>query len=394
MAAKSVLKSSVSVVFAFALGTALLAPGTAAAQERDHRGPARMERIERSAPPAMPRAMPSVSQAPSWQSRGPAANPQPAWNGRPAWSNGGAVASQMPQPSRVPGNPGGWNGRPAWSGGGDRERGDRGNGAYPAGQPTFGGPTWSRGSQAPQGNTTPSWGSRNPTYVDPSRGRPRWIGVPGGRGNDGQGNGGGRPGDTVDHTNDHGASWSKDRQGRWYRDTGWQWRQDGRGQWYRDHGDNWGRNNNGQWYRNGWGANTSRDGRRGGGGWNNNGWGYNNGYSNGYSQGYNNGARAWDREGWRRDNRYDWYGWRNRHRNVFSLGFYYAPWQDYSYSRLSIGVVLGEPFYAERYWIADPYAYRLPPAYGPYRWVRYYDDALLVDIYTGEVVDAIYDIFY
>jgi hypothetical protein len=36
----------------------------------------------------------------------------------------------------------------------------------------------------------------------------------------------------------------------------------------------------------------------------------------------------------------------------------------------------------------------LPPAYGPYRWVRYYNDALLVDIYTGRVVDTVYDIFW
>ena len=41
-----------------------------------------------------------------------------------------------------------------------------------------------------------------------------------------------------------------------------------------------------------------------------------------------------------------------------------------------------------------PYDYRLPEAYGPYRWVRYYNDALLVDIYTGEVVDTVYDIFW
>jgi len=87
-------------------------------------------------------------------------------------------------------------------------------------------------------------------------------------------------------------------------------------------------------------------------------------------------------------------GWRNRHRSTFSLGIYYAPWSDYSYSRFGIGVTIGAPFYDQRYWITDPYAYRLPPADGPYRWVRYYDDALLVDIYSGEVVDAIYDVFY
>ena len=59
-----------------------------------------------------------------------------------------------------------------------------------------------------------------------------------------------------------------------------------------------------------------------------------------------------------------------------------------------MGVYLDSLFYSNRYWIGDPYYYRLPPAYGPYRWVRYYDDALLVDIYSGEVVDVIYDVFW
>ena len=38
--------------------------------------------------------------------------------------------------------------------------------------------------------------------------------------------------------------------------------------------------------------------------------------------------------------------------------------------------------------------YRLPPAYGGTRWIRYYNDALLVDTYSGEVIDVIYDIFW
>jgi hypothetical protein len=51
-------------------------------------------------------------------------------------------------------------------------------------------------------------------------------------------------------------------------------------------------------------------------------------------------------------------------------------------------------FYGSNYWINDPWQYRLPPVYGPYRWVRYYDDVLLVDVYSGEVVDVIYDFFW
>ena len=101
----------------------------------------------------------------------------------------------------------------------------------------------------------------------------------------------------------------------------------------------------------------------------------------------------WDRD-WRRDNRYNWQGWRDSHRDVYRLGRYYPPYRDYAYRRLGIGFFLDGGFFGSSYWIGDPWMYRLPPAYGPYRWVRYYDDALLVDTYTGEVVDVIYDVFW
>ena len=55
----------------------------------------------------------------------------------------------------------------------------------------------------------------------------------------------------------------------------------------------------------------------------------------------------------------------------------------WGYRRFSIGFSLCPSYYDSNYWLNDPWQYRLPPAYGPYRWVRYYDDALLVNIYTG-----------
>ena len=73
---------------------------------------------------------------------------------------------------------------------------------------------------------------------------------------------------------------------------------------------------------------------------------------------------------------------------------YYSPYRNHRYTRFSIGFSLGSLFYSNRYWINDPWQYRLPEVYGPYRWVRYYDDALLVNIYTGEVVDVIYSFFW
>jgi len=103
---------------------------------------------------------------------------------------------------------------------------------------------------------------------------------------------------------------------------------------------------------------------------------------------------SWDRD-WRRDQRYDWQRYRQTHRHIYRGPRYYAPrgW-DYGYRRFSIGISLWSGLYADRYWIDDPWYYRLPPAYGTLRWVRYYDDALLVDIRTGYVVDVIHDFFW
>lgn len=103
--------------------------------------------------------------------------------------------------------------------------------------------------------------------------------------------------------------------------------------------------------------------------------------------------RNWNRN-WRQDNRYDWHSWRNANRQHYRPGRYYAPYRNYHYRRLSIGFYLDNLFFSSRYWIDDPWSYRLPDAYGPYRWVRYYDDALLVDIYSGEVIDVIHDFFW
>src|SRR3546814_5391454 len=89
------------------------------------------------------------------------------------------------------------------------------------------------------------------------------------------------------------------------------------------------------------------------------------------------------------DLRYDWRDYRQAHRSYYRMPRYYSPYRNHRYTRFSIGFTLGSLFYGERYWINDPWYYRLPPASGSYRWVRSYDDALLVDIYSGQVVDEI-----
>jgi Ni/Co efflux regulator RcnB len=100
----------------------------------------------------------------------------------------------------------------------------------------------------------------------------------------------------------------------------------------------------------------------------------------------------WNR-GWRSNRRFDWSGYRASHVGLFRLPRYYAPYGYGGYQRFGLGVQLSDVLFDEEFWIDDPYDYRLPPAYGPYRWVRYYGDALLVDVDTGEVVDAVYGIF-
>ena len=106
----------------------------------------------------------------------------------------------------------------------------------------------------------------------------------------------------------------------------------------------------------------------------------------------NDNHRRWSGD-WRRDGRYDWRRYRDRNRSRFHFSFYFDPF-GWSYRRYDIGYRLWPNYYAQDYWLNDPWQYRLPPAYGPYRWVRYYDDALLVNIYTGTVVDVIHNFFW
>ena len=96
---------------------------------------------------------------------------------------------------------------------------------------------------------------------------------------------------------------------------------------------------------------------------------------------------------WRYDSRYDWQNWRSRHRSLFRLGYYYDPF-GWSYRPYDVGWRLWPSYYSSRYWISDPWDYRLPYAPPGYRWIRYFDDAILVDTWTGEVADVIYNFFW
>jgi Ni/Co efflux regulator RcnB len=77
----------------------------------------------------------------------------------------------------------------------------------------------------------------------------------------------------------------------------------------------------------------------------------------------------------------------------FHAGAYRAP-RGYRYRRWSYGAFLPRVYWGRDYWITDFLAYGLfaPPA--GLVWVRYGPDALLIDEYTGEVIQVDYGVFY
>lgn len=172
--------------------------------------------------------------------------------------------------------------------------------------------------------------------------------------------------DRADQTSrpDRGdRNWTRDRDRDAQRDQRWS---SDRRYWNRD-GQNWNRDGH-QWDRNDrdrrdWANRDRRDNDR----WNRN---------------------------WRTDRRYDWRDYRNNHSSIYRMPRYVAPRWGYSYQRWYPGYRWDPGFYGSNYWITDPWYYRLPPVSGDYRWVRYYDDAVLVDIDTGEIIDIIYSFFF
>jgi len=96
---------------------------------------------------------------------------------------------------------------------------------------------------------------------------------------------------------------------------------------------------------------------------------------------------------WRHNDKYDWYNWRRKHRSIFHLGFYYDPF-GWGYNPFQIGWRMWPSYYRSSFWINDPWYYRLPYAPPGTRWIRYYDDAILVDTWSGQVIDVIYNFFW
>lgn len=107
-------------------------------------------------------------------------------------------------------------------------------------------------------------------------------------------------------------------------------------------------------------------------------------------RGYND-ANRWNRD-WRNDRRYDWRDYRRRDPSRFHIGVYIDPF-GWGYQNFGIGYRLQPNYYEQNYWV-DAGMYGLPYPPPGMQWVRYWNDALLIDIYSGQVVDEIQGFFW
>ncbi len=102
---------------------------------------------------------------------------------------------------------------------------------------------------------------------------------------------------------------------------------------------------------------------------------------------------SWDRdERDRRGNSDRGWSYRGEDHARFRAPPYRYPY-NWGYRSWRVGERLPYLFLSDGYYIDfEPYSLPRPP-YG-YRWVRFGPDVLLVNVYTGEIVDVVYDIFY
>ncbi len=93
--------------------------------------------------------------------------------------------------------------------------------------------------------------------------------------------------------------------------------------------------------------------------------------------------RAWGRN--------DWRGYRDHNRGIYARGNWNAPFR---YTAFRPGIRIAPSYFGSRYYIADPWRYRLPLAGRYQRWVRHYNDVILVDTRRGIVIDVIRNFYW
>jgi hypothetical protein len=172
-------------------------------------------------------------------------------------------------------------------------------------------------------------------------------------------------------------------------------------------------NNQQQWqYRNGqqWNGQPSRNGQF----VPQNQWGNNN--NNQWRNAQNGQSRNMQVRTTNVTTRYDWHNyqpghrpadWNSRNHNVdfrayqwnrtAQIRYHYRPYEPphgYYYRRWAYGQIFPTIFWTQNYWLTDYYTFGLDnPPYG-YVWVRYGPDALLVNVYDGQILSVEYNVFY
>lgn len=96
-------------------------------------------------------------------------------------------------------------------------------------------------------------------------------------------------------------------------------------------------------------------------------------------------ARREYREDLRDYRRDDWRDYRRVNRDYYRGGNWRS---DYGYRPFRPGITLGFGYYQPRYYVHDYRRYRLPHPGWNRRWIRHYNDVLLVDVRTGRVIDV------
>ena len=120
---------------------------------------------------------------------------------------------------------------------------------------------------------------------------------------------------------------------------------------------------------------------------------------NTHRPGFNPGHNTRPSPGFNRPGpRRDYSSFRNYHQNFRSGRRFHAPAYrrppGWSYQRWTFGQILPALYWGQQYWLNDYVSYDLPPPpYGAV-WVRYGNDALLIDRDTGEIITVEYDVFY
>ena len=141
-----------------------------------------------------------------------------------------------------------------------------------------------------------------------------------------------------------------------------------------------------------------------------------NGQNNNNNNSNNNDNKNNNNKNNQQGGRYDWNSyqpghrppqWQQYHQNFDPRPYQWNRnaehryhWQPYNqppgwhYQRWAYGQVLPSPFWVRAYWINSYYDFGLgDPPYG-FVWVRYGDDALLVDVESGQILSVEYGVFY